>query len=752
MQQNMLVNVHEDETRIALTEDNQLVDLHIEQTARERTVGNIYRGVVVKVNPSFQAAFIEYGESRNGFLSLSDVNPKLFGDNDKKGGRGRIQSLLKVGQPVMVQVLKEGVGNKGAALTTFVSLAGRYLVLAPHTDRSGVSRKVEDADKRGPLKELINGLVGGDDFGVIIRTAGVDRTAAELKRDLANLRKEWQDIETAFNTKQKPGLLRQEAASLVRVLRDYFTDAVEDVWVDSPESYTEALQYFKAELPRFQKRLKLYVGDQTLFAFHDIERQIEALNSSRVQLKSGGSIIIESTEALVSIDVNSGRSTQGSDIEATALHTNLEAAEEICRQLRLRNLGGLVVIDFIDMMPKKNRDRVKEAVVDGLKNDKARCTVGEISQFGLLELSRQRIDMELSRGTRIQCDHCGGTGFVPTVNTSANNVLRKIRELAASGNHKEIHGDLPLEHANFLLNLRRESLRDLELEFGIHIHLFGDPEMPAGQPIQLSGTTEEGAKEEISNLIASSGDEEDAGKKRRRRRRGRGRGRDGEESTEETSFDDSSENDASRDDSSEERVADAEQGSSDETVDQKVEAKRSDAPKRDRDRGRGRGRGGRDVPDSDKSEKEESAAPANDVGGNGIEPTKGVLFASAHKPIVETDIPIVNLARGKRSTFSHEDVEEGTILFVSHRRGEPDAPKAEAVTKEEAKKPAGRGRKAKTSDAEAEVKEKPAAKKAAAKTTEKKPAAKKPATKTAAKKPAAKKPATKKPATKKKAE
>jgi ribonuclease E len=535
--QKMLVNVQEDETRIALTENNLLVDLHIEQTMHERTVGNIYCGTVVKVNPAFQAAFIDYGESRNGFLSASDISPALLKAAKGQRGRTKIQSILKTGQSVMVQVLKEGMRGKGAALTTSTSLPGRYLVLTTDTDRSGVSRKIEDSEKRDRLKEVVSGLMGDDDKGVIIRTAGYDRSPAELKRDLAMLQKEWKKIDGAFKKDKKPRLLYQEPKSLLRVLRDYFSENVQEMWVDSPEAYQEALAYFKAVLPKFQKRLKLYVGDKSLSSAHHIEEQIEALDSSRVSLRSGGSIIIEPTEALVTIDVNSGRSNQASDIEATALQTNLEAAEEVARQLRLRNLGGLIVIDFIDMVPPKNRQQVEKALAQAMANDKARISLGKISEFGLLELSRQRIDVELTRGSRMRCENCGGTGHVPTVNTSANNVLRKIRELAASGAYAEIHGELPLEHANFLLNYRRESLRDLELEFDLHIHLSGNPALPAAHQIRLVGRRPVQETEGEEAELEAAGEEaelEAAGEeaaseegaaptrsRRRRRRRGR---------------------------------------------------------------------------------------------------------------------------------------------------------------------------------------------------------------------------------------
>ena len=526
----MLVNVHEDETRIALTKDKVLVGLHMEQTHRERTVGNIYRGTVVKVNPSFQAAFVDYGEDRNGFLSLSDVNLSLFGGGGAAKGRPRIQSVLREGQTVMVQVLKEGLKNKGSALTTFVSLPGRYMVCSPKSERSGVSRKIEDMETRRRLKDILEALQAGEDMGMIIRTAGIDKPIAELKRDLDALRKMWRGIQDKFNAMKKPGLVYQESGPIVRVLRDFFSPDVSEVWVDDPEGFQEALKYFKSTLPKFQKRLKLYVGDTSLFSAYHLEGQIEELDSSKVSLASGGSIVLESTEALVTVDVNSGRSSRGSDIEETALHTNLEAAREIARQLRLRNLGGLIVIDFIDMMSPKNRSKVEKVITESLQDDKARCTIGTISQFGLLEMSRQRVDMETTRGLRVQCPTCDGTGHIPTVNASANNVLRKIRELAATGKYSEIYGDIPLDCANMLLNDKREALRDLELEFDIILTLKVDPDLPMGHMIKLSGhgmaeqeSEPESEKEEmqVQNGEADSSVEASEGRRRRRRRRRR---------------------------------------------------------------------------------------------------------------------------------------------------------------------------------------------------------------------------------------
>ena len=692
---NMLVNVQEDDTRIALTENNRLVDLHIELTDRERTVGNVYKGVVVKVNPAFQAAFVDYGEDKNGFLSISDIDSSLY--KGEGGGRGRpkIQSVLKSGQALMVQVLKEGIRQKGAALTTTVSLPGRYLVLTTNSERSGVSRKIDDVDKRGKLKEVLAGLKGDKNQGVIIRTAGIDRSPTELKRDFANLQKDWKSLQSKFTKQKKPGLLHQEPKSLLRVLRDYFSDDVEEVMVDSAEAFQEALKYFKAVLPKFQKRLKLYVGDNSLFSAHNIEPQIAALDSSKVYLASGGGLVIEPTEALVSIDVNSGKSNQASDIETTALNTNLEAAAEVGRQLRLRNLGGLIVVDFIDMTPQKNRDKVEQALADAMKDDKARISIGRISEFGLLELSRQRIDVELSRGSRVRCEACGGTGHVPTANSSANNVLREIRELAASGRYSQIHGELPLEHANFLLNHRRESLRDLELEFDISVHITGNPALPAGQTIKLTGSRpheeEDGASGETDpeertadapeertadaaaertavSVEETEGSDAPAGgrPRRRRRRRGRGGGRDA--SAEEHPMEDHGS--AAAPEAPEEE---------EETAGEQEEEPLAAAPTP--------GNGGSLEPANgggSPARTDEQADGAKRVGlkrarrgdwlgelDSADVSVGSTLFSSGHQPAETSDAPIVQPSFKPSGPFLGSEAEESTTLFESsHRTGE----------------------------------------------------------------------------------
>ena len=350
----ILINVEDDETRIALLNGSQLENLHVEQTNRTRKVGNIYCGKVVKIQPSFQAAFVDYGEERHGFLSISDINFQVYKSNREGRGRNSISQILKPGQKVLVQVIKDEIAHKGASLTTNISIAGRFLVFMPDSDRGGVSKKIEDEEQRSRLRHLLKGL-GNENASAIIRTVGVDRSLTELKRDYTILRKTWLDIKNEHDTHSTPRLLFQEEDAMLRMIRDYFNESVLEVIIDDPIAFQHVLEFFKAHLQSEQKKLQLYLGEKSLFSQHGIESQIEILDQQHVPLPSGGSLVIMPTEALVAIDVNSGKSAQEKNIEATALRTNLEAAEEISRQLRLRNLGGLIVIDFIDMDNSNNR-------------------------------------------------------------------------------------------------------------------------------------------------------------------------------------------------------------------------------------------------------------------------------------------------------------------------------------------------------------------------------------------------------------
>ena len=447
--QKILINVEDDETRIALIRDSTLDNLYIEQTHRAQKIGNIYCGKVVKVQPSFQAAFIDYGEERHGFLSLSDINFQVYKPNREGRGRPTITHVLKPGQKILVQVIKDEIAHKGASLTTNISLAGRFLVFMPDSDRGGVSRKIEDEDQRARLRHLLKGL-GGEDSSAIIRTVGDDRSLTELKRDFMTLRRTWNEIKDEYEDQSAPGLLYQEENAMVRMIRDYYHENITEVVIDEPVAFQRALEFFQAHMPEDQKKLQLYLGEKSLFSSCEIEGQIEVLHHQQVPLPSGGSLVIIPTAALVAIDVNSGRSTQERNIEATALRTNLEATEEVAKQLRLRNLGGLIVVDFIDMDNSKNRLSVEQKMEEAMAADKAKISFGEISKFGLLEMSRQRISGSLSRNS--------------IVLTLANRILRKIHDSAIEKKVLQVHIRLPLELATHLLNVKRQRLTQMEMD------------------------------------------------------------------------------------------------------------------------------------------------------------------------------------------------------------------------------------------------------------------------------------------------
>ena len=487
----ILINVEDDETRIALLRGNKLDNLYIEQTHRSQKVGNIYCGKVIKVQPSFQAAFIDYGEERHGFLSLSDINFQVYKPSREGRGRPSITQLLKPGQKILVQVIKDEIGHKGASLTTNISLAGRFLVFMPDSDRGGVSKKIEDEDQRARLRHLLKGL-GSENSSAIIRTVGVDRSLTELKRDYTILRRTWNEIKDDYEEQSTPGILYQEEDAMLRMIRDYYNDSVTEVVIDEPVAFQHALEFFKTHMPAEQKKLQLYLGEKSLFSTYDIEGQIEVLHHQQVPLPSGGSLVIMPTEALVAIDVNSGRSTQERNVEATALRTNLEAAEEVSRQLRLRNLGGLIVVDFIDMENTKNRLAVEQLIEEEMSSDKAKTSFGVISKFGLLELSRQRIASSLSLNS-IEI-------------TLANRILRKIHDSAIEQKVMQVHIRLPLKLATHLLNVKRQRITQMEMDYGIRISitpdtLLGVEEIPEME-VNLKG--QDGGKTRTSVPISAS--------------------------------------------------------------------------------------------------------------------------------------------------------------------------------------------------------------------------------------------------------
>jgi len=475
----MLVNaIQEEELRVALVDGQKLYDLSIEIPSREQKKSNIYKGRITRVEPSLEAAFVEYGAQRHGFLPLKEVAKEYFRAPAAAGGRLNIKELLQEGQELIVQVEKEERGNKGAALTTFISLAGRFLVLMPNNPRAGgVSRRIEGED-RDQMREAMNGLQIPDGMGAIVRTAGVGRTTEELQWDLNNLKTAWDAIVAANDGRPAPFLIFQESDAVTRGLRDYFSDDVGECLIDQPEAFQKAQEYMTRFMPPdAQRKLKLYTDPVPLFTRYQIESQIESAYSHKVNLPSGGSLVIDHTEALVSIDINSARSTRGGDIEATARNTNLEAAEEIARQLRLRDIGGLIVIDFIDMESTANQRAVEDMLRDAVKMDRARIQLGRLSRFGLLELSRQRLRPALSETTHINCPRCSGMGTIRGVESMSLALLRLIGEEARKEKTGRVIAQVPVDVATYLINEKRDWLHQIEERDRVSLVIVPNPHM-----------------------------------------------------------------------------------------------------------------------------------------------------------------------------------------------------------------------------------------------------------------------------------
>ncbi len=468
----MLFNAtQQEELRVAIVEGQKLVDLDIESAAREQRKSNIYKAIITRIEPSLEAAFVDYGEERHGFLPFKEVAKAYFREGVDVG-RARIQDALKEGQDIIVQVEKDERGNKGAALTTFISLAGRYLVLMPNNPRGGgVSRRVEGED-RNELRDTIDQLVVPEGMSVIARTAAIGRSVEELQWDLNYLLQLWGAIDGAGKEPaQKPYLIYLESSLVIRAIRDYFQPDIGEILIDTEEIYDQAYAFMQTVMPANVGKVKLYRDDVPLFSRFQIEHQIESAYGRHVNLPSGGAIVIDHTEALVSIDVNSARSTKGHDIEETAYRTNLEAAEEVARQLRLRDLGGLIVVDFIDMESQKNQREVENTFRDSLRHDRARVQIGKISRFGLMELSRQRLQPSLEETAHISCPRCGGTGFIRGTESTALHVLRIIQEEAMKENTGAVHAQVPVDVASFLLNEKRAEIQKLEARIKVNIVL-----------------------------------------------------------------------------------------------------------------------------------------------------------------------------------------------------------------------------------------------------------------------------------------
>ncbi|TEG87699.1 ribonuclease E [Pseudomonas aeruginosa] len=511
----MLINATQpEELRVALVDGQRLFDLDIESGAREQKKANIYKGRITRVEPSLEAAFVDFGAERHGFLPLKEISREYF----KKSPEGRIniKEVLSEGQEVIVQVEKEERGNKGAALTTFISLAGRYLVLMPNNPRAGgISRRIE-GEERNELREALNGLNAPADMGLIVRTAGLGRSTEELQWDLDYLLQLWSAIKEASGERGAPFLIYQESNVIIRAIRDYLRQDIGEVLIDSIDAQEEALNFIRQVMPQYASKVKLYQGSVPLFNRFQIESQIETAFQREVKLPSGGSIVIDPTEALVSIDINSARATKGGDIEETALQTNLEAAEEIARQLRLRDIGGLIVIDFIDMTPAKNQRAVEERVREALEADRARVQVGRISRFGLLEMSRQRLRPSLGETSGIVCPRCNGQGIIRDVESLSLAILRLIEEEALKDRAAEVRARVPFQVAAFLLNEKRNAITKIELRTRARIFILPDdhletphfevqrlrddsPELVAGQTSYEMATVEHEEAQPVSS-------------------------------------------------------------------------------------------------------------------------------------------------------------------------------------------------------------------------------------------------------------
>lgn len=480
MTKKILINALDpDENRIAAIQDNKLEQFHIETTAKQVTQSNIYKGIVTRVEPSLQAVFVDYGTEKNGFLQKNEIHKDYFQDVES-GGKG-LFNLIKKGQELIVQVTKDPIGKKGAMLTTFISLPGRLSVLMPGNSTKGVSRKISDEDERKRLVNIIKKMKIAEGFGMIVRTAGKNSTKTMLTADLRYLMRVWKDIDKKAVKNTAPCLLYQEQTLAVRSLRDYFTSDVKEILIDSPEIFKEVKDFMKVIAPKQKKIVKLFKGEKPIFTKYQLEDQIASIYKKQVNLKSGGFLVVEQTEALVSIDVNSGKSTKKRNIEETAFHTNFEACEEIARHLRLRDMGGLIVVDFIDMKERKHKADITKTLKKHLKSDKAKTKVGGITAFGLLEMSRQRIRHSITFGSYETCNYCKGRGQIPSVETQGLAFLRQMNLKTLKSEIIEVRGLVPVEVAKYLLNKKREELIEIETKRKIFIDIEGDSNMVSGE-------------------------------------------------------------------------------------------------------------------------------------------------------------------------------------------------------------------------------------------------------------------------------
>ena len=470
----ILINaIDPEEVRIAKIMDGRMEEFQIETAGREIMHGNIYKAIITRVEPSLQAVFVDFGSDRHGFLQQHEIHSDFFQENGT--GDRSLQHLVKNGQEVMVQVTKDPMMKKGAMLTTFISLPGRHIVLMPGTSTRGISRKIEDEEERQRLKDLMQTINLPEGFGAIVRTAGMGCTKAQIAKDLNYLLRLWRSIQSKAVHEKAPAPLYKERSLAVRSIRDYFATDVTEILIDDENVCKEVKNFMGIISPRHQSIIKLHTADKPIFSKYQLEDQIATIFENRVPLKSGGSIVIEQTEALVAIDVNSGRATKERDLEQTALTINLEAAEEVARQLRLRDLGGLIVIDFIDMRDQKNRNAVERELREHVKRDKARVRIGRISQFGLLEMARQRLAPSIELGSLIPCPYCRGKGLTASTETLALRFLRQLKMMTRKSGLQRVHGSVPQAVADYLLNRKRKEIIDLEMQRGVALTIEGNP-------------------------------------------------------------------------------------------------------------------------------------------------------------------------------------------------------------------------------------------------------------------------------------
>ena len=481
MSSKILINaVDPEECRIAKVKDNKLEEFQIESAAKEIIHGNVYKAIISRIEPSLQAVFVDYGAERHGFLQQHEIHSDYFLDSPTGKQSKSINNIVKRGQELLVQVSKDPFMKKGAMLTTYISLPGRYVVLMPGSHSRGISRKIEDENERKRLKDIVGTLKIPEGYGLIVRTVGVNCTKTHLAKDLSYLLRLWENVKNNVIQEKAPALLYKERNLALRSIRDYFTTDVSEILIDDDAVYNDVKYFVKIISPKHTKIVKLFKGAKPIFTKHQLESQIESIYESKVTLKSGGYIVIEQTEALVSIDVNSGKATQKKSIELTALQTNIEAAEEVARQLRLRDLGGLIVIDFIDMRDSKHKSEIERTLKAFVKSDKAKTKIGRISKFGLMEMSRQRIRPSIEYGSFESCRHCQGKGLVPSTETLVLSFLRQLRLETLKADISSVKGIVPSEVAEYLLNKKRREILDLEERRNLSITIEGDSAMDPG--------------------------------------------------------------------------------------------------------------------------------------------------------------------------------------------------------------------------------------------------------------------------------